>query len=85
MAGSGSGDGAEETGRRRREFIREHHPDRGGDAESFIAGLRAIEDEQAAEDPPLRVVVVPHQSWPAKLATAAVRRLRHDRKPPRVR
>ncbi|MGD0700295.1 MAG: hypothetical protein ABSA02_10470 [Trebonia sp.] len=85
MAGIGSGDGAEEAGRRRRQFIREHHPDRGGDAESFIAGLRAIDAEQASEGPPPRVVVVPHQSWPSKLAAAAVRRLRHGSKPPRVR
>ena len=77
--------GAGEAGRRRREFIREHHPDRGGDAESFIAGLRAIEDEQVAEDKPPRVVVVPHRPWPSRLAAAAARRLRHDSKPPRVR
>jgi hypothetical protein len=81
----GSEDGAGEAGRRRREFIREHHPDRGGDAESFIAGLRAIEDERAAEALPPRVVVVPHRPWPSRLAAAAVRRLRHDGKPPRVR
>jgi len=81
----GSEDGAGEAGRRRREFIREHHPDRGGDAESFIAGLRAIEDERKAEAPPPRVVVVPHRPWPSRLAAAAVRRLRHDSKPPRVR
>ncbi len=85
MAGSGSEDGAREAARRRREFIRENHPDRGGDAESFIAGLRAIEAGQPADDPLPRVVVVPHQSWPSKLAAAAVRRLRHDSKPPRVR
>ena len=85
MAGIGSEDGAEEAGRRRREFIRAHHPDRGGDAESFIAGLRAIEAEQAPEGPPPRVVVVPHQPWPIRLAAAAVLRLRHDSKPPRVR
>jgi hypothetical protein len=85
MTGSGSEDGAEEAGRRRREFIRAHHPDRGGDAESFIEGLRAIEAEQAPGDQPPRVVVVPHQRWPIRLAAAAVRRVRHDSKPPRVR
>jgi hypothetical protein len=86
MAGIDSENGAEETGRRRREFIRAHHPDRGGDAETFIAGLRAIEAEQAPGDPPpLRVVIAAHQRWPARLAAAAVRRLRPDSKPPRVR
>jgi hypothetical protein len=85
MAGIGSEDGAEEAGRRRREFIRAHHPDRGGDAESFIAGLRAIDSGQAPPDPSPRVVVVPHRPWPIRLAAAAVRRLRRDSKPPRVR
>jgi hypothetical protein len=85
MAGSGSEDGAREAARRRREFIRENHPDRGGDAESFIAGLRAMEAGQAPEDPLPRVMVVPRQRWPRKLAAAAVRRLRHESKPPRVR
>jgi hypothetical protein len=87
MAGIGGEDEAEaeETGRRRREFIRAHHPDRGGDAETFMAGLRAIDAEQAPGRPPPRVVVVPHQPWPIRLAAAAVRRFRHDSKPPRVR
>jgi hypothetical protein len=85
MAGIGSEDGAEEAGRRRREFIRAHHPDRGGDAESFIAGLRAIDADQEPRDPPPRVVVAPHRPWPVRLAASAVRRFRHDSKPPRVR
>jgi hypothetical protein len=33
-----------ETVRRRRQFIREHHPDRGGDAGAFIAGMRAFDN-----------------------------------------
>ena len=31
-------------GAARREFIRDHHPDRGGDLTTFIEGLRAIDD-----------------------------------------
>jgi hypothetical protein len=31
------------------------------------------------------VVVVARRPWPGKLAAVAVRRLRHDVKPPRVR
>jgi hypothetical protein len=85
MAGIGSEDGAAEAGRRRREFIRAHHPDRGGDAETFVAGLRAMEAGRERRDPPPRVVVVAHRPWPMKLAAAAVRRLRHESKPPRVR
>ena len=49
---------------RRRQFIRAHHPDRGGDAGTFIAGMRAFDAEQAPRDPPPRVVVVPHQGGP---------------------
>ena len=85
MAGIDSADEAAEAGRRRREFIRAHHPDRGGDAETFVAGLRAMEAGQERRDPPPRVVVVAHRPWPMKLAAAAMRRLRHESKPPRVR
>ena len=74
-----------ETERRRRQFIRAHHPDRGGDAGTFIAGMRAFDAEQAPWSPPLSVVVVRRPSWQARLVIAAARRLRHGRKPPRVR
>jgi hypothetical protein len=42
-----------ETVRRRRPFIREHHPDRGGDAGAFIAGMCAFDAEQARWRPPV--------------------------------
>ena len=42
--------------RRRRQFVQEHHPDRGGDPEEFIAGLRAFDTEQASWTPAARVV-----------------------------
>jgi hypothetical protein len=74
-----------ETERRRRQFIRAHHPDRGGDAGTFVAGMRAFDAEQAPWRPPPRVVVVRRPSWPARLVIAAARRLGHGRKPPRVR
>ncbi len=74
-----------ETERRRRQFIRAHHPDRGGDAGTFIAGMRAFDTEQAPWRPPPSVVVVRRPNWPARLVIAAARRLRHGRKPPRVR
>jgi|GEM_PF-5646280 len=44
----------------RRDFIRAHHPDRGGDAAVFIAGLAAFD---AAPAPRRRVVVVPYTAW----------------------
>jgi hypothetical protein len=81
------GDRATDAGRRRREFIRAHHPDRGGDAESFIAGLRGFDDrpDPAGPEPLPRVTIIPHQPWPTRLVTAAVRRLRQGRPPARVR
>jgi hypothetical protein len=80
-------DRATDAGRRRREFIRAHHPDRGGDAESFIAGLRGFDDrpDPAGPEPLPRVTIIPHQPWPTRLVTAAVRRLRQGRPPARVR
>lgn len=74
-----------ETERRRRQFIRAHHPDRGGDAGAFIAGMRAFDTEQAPWRPPPSVVVVRRPNWPTRLVIAAARRLGHGRKPPRVR
>ena len=73
-----------ETERRRRQFIRAYHPDRGGDLGTFIAGMRVFDTQQALSEPP-RVVVVRRPNWPARMVIAAARRLRHDRKPPRVR
>jgi hypothetical protein len=74
-----------ESERRRRQFIRAHHPDRGGDAATFIAGMRAFDTQQALSEPPSRVVVVRRPNWRARMVIAAVRRLGHGRKPPRVR
>ena len=70
----------------RREFIRTHHPDRGGDAEAFVAGLRRFEDPAVPEPlPPLpKVVVYSVAPWPMSLVTRIVRRLAKP-PPPRVR
>lgn len=77
----------EDAERRRREFIRAHHPDRGGDPEVFAAGLRSFDAVREADWPlPLPgVVVAPHRTWLLRLANAVVKRLRPDRKAPRVR
>lgn len=74
-----------ETERLRRQFIRAHHPDRGGDAGTFIAGMRVFDTQQALSEPPPSIVVVRRPNWPARMVIAAVRRLRHGRKPARVR
>jgi hypothetical protein len=77
---------AREIRRRRREFIRAHHPDRGGDTEFFTAGLRAIEAgrEQDLGQPP-KVVIIKRRPWLIRLAIAAARRVRYGPRPPRVR
>ena len=71
---------------RRRAFIREHHPDRGGDPGAFIAGLRTLDAEREQGSGPLpKVVVVRRRAWPVRKATAVVRRLRYGPRPSRVR
>ena len=72
---------------RRREFIRGHHPDRGGDPATFIAGLDRFDGEPggSSELPRPRVVVVPHRAWPMRLMAALFRRLRGSHRAPRVR
>lgn len=71
---------------RRRAFIRKHHPDRGGDAGEFIAGLRALDAEREQGSGPLpEVVVVRRRPWLVRKATAVGRRLRYGPRPSRVR
>ena len=61
----------------RREFIRAHHPDRGGDAAEFIAGLAHLE-----HPPPGRpehgpnLVEFEDQPWPRSFVSVLMRRLR---------
>ena len=77
---------ARETRRRRREFIRAHHPDRGGDRDFFVAGLRAFDAEYEQAPGPLpRVIVVKRRPWPVRPVIAAARRVRYGPRPPRVR
>jgi hypothetical protein len=72
---------------RRREFIRSHHPDRGGDPAIFMAGLDRFDRQPGGPGglPRPQVVVVPHQAWPMRLMAALIRRLRGGHRPPRVR
>ena len=77
---------AREAERPRRDFIREHHPDRGGDPELFIAGLRAFGEDVWPRDEPLpKVVVVRRRPWWARLVRAVSRLLSEDKRAPRVR
>jgi hypothetical protein len=75
----------EDAERRRREFIRAHHPDRGGDPELFAAGLRSFDADRELDWPLPRVVVVAHRAWLVRVANAVVKRLRPDSEAPRVR
>ena len=76
-----------ETQRRRRQFIRAHHPDRGGDPDAFIAGLRSFDSgsESSAREPLPGVVIVRRRAWRIRLAAAAMKRWGLVRQPPRVR
>jgi hypothetical protein len=72
--------------RDRRDFIREHHPDRGGDPDVFIAGLKAFGPGHDPDAGPLpRVTGVRRRPWPVRLAAAAAQRVRYGTQPPRVR
>lgn len=77
---------AREIRRRRRDFIRAHHPDRGGDTDFFTAGLRAFNTgrEQRPGQLP-RVVIIKRRPWLIRPVIAAVRRVRYGPRPPRVR
>ncbi|MFY9774628.1 MAG: hypothetical protein WAK28_08670, partial [Trebonia sp.] len=66
---------AREIVRHRRDFIRAHHPDRGGDTDFFIAGLRDFDtgSEQDAGQLP-KVVVVMRRPWLMRRIVVAARR-----------
>jgi hypothetical protein len=72
--------------RARREFIRAHHPDTGGDPAAFMTGLAAV-DRLPPPLPPARVAVTVVADTPltAILLTALMRRIGWRRRPPRVR
>jgi hypothetical protein len=70
--------------RARREFIRAHHPDRGGDPDAFAAGLAAY-DQHAPRAPANRIVVVPDTPMLVSLLTAVLRRMGWHRPAPRVK
>ena len=75
----------DEAKQRRRDFILENHPDRGGDAGVFVAGLRSFDEQPGSSEPPPRVVAVAHEPWPVKMIMKVARRLRHGKRAPRVR
>lgn len=72
---------------RRREFIRTHHPDVGGDPTKFVAGLARFDYApfHLPYGQSARVVIVPSRRWPVSAANLALRRIRRRGRPPRVR
>lgn len=68
-----------------RAFVREHHPDRGGDPEAFVAGLARFEATRSAATPvserrydaPIEVVVA--HPLPLRVAIALIRTVRRHR------
>ena len=71
-----------------RAFVREHHPDRGGDPDEFVAGLARFraQGEPADDDPrfdaPVEVVTPP--PFPVRVGVALIRTW-HRRRNHRVR
>lgn len=60
----------------RRQFIRAHHPDRGGDPEVFVAGLRRFDDQTpngAASQNQVPESVASVSPWPVSLVTLLLR------------
>jgi hypothetical protein len=77
---------AREIRHRRRDFIRTHHPDRGGDPDFFTAGLRAFDTGREQNPGQLpKVVIIKHRPWLIRLVTAAAWRVRYGPRPPRAR
>jgi hypothetical protein len=70
---------------RRREFIRTHHPDRGGDPAAFIAGLADLDraHRNSGRGSARRVLVYRRRRLIIRVLLAVRRRLRPG--PPRVR
>ena len=68
---------------RRRQFIRTHHPDRGGDTAAFIVGLAHLDGvgSGAPDADRVRVVVIARQPIMVRIWRA----LRGRHGPPRVR
>jgi hypothetical protein len=77
---------ADEPRAARREFIRTHHPDRGGDLDQFVAGLQRFDVEAAAGAAPVMFVRRPRGIRRIRISVRrAVRLVRRIPTPTRVR
>jgi hypothetical protein len=80
-------DSAAAQRRVRRDFIRTHHPDAGGNHDNFIRGLADFDAAQR-RSPGMRntpVTVIARPTWPVSVTTVVLRRLRRRYQAPRVR
>ena len=65
----------------RREFVRTHHPDLGGDHDNFVTGLANLErSPQVAVQQVPPVVADAQQPWPVSLTSVLLRRLYRRRR-----
>lgn len=67
-----------------RAFVRDHHPDRGGDPEVFVAGLRRFRTESGHPSPDdarydCPVEIVTPLPLPVRVAVALIRTVRKRR------
>ncbi|GEL24570.1 hypothetical protein PSU4_35240 [Pseudonocardia sulfidoxydans NBRC 16205] len=65
-----------------RAFVRENHPDRGGDPDAFVAGLAAMRARPEPPEPTATddVVFVRDVPLPARIAVALLRTVRRHRR-----
>ncbi|MFB9383226.1 hypothetical protein ACFFTK_08755 [Pseudonocardia petroleophila] len=67
-----------------RAFVRDHHPDRGGDPEFFVAGLARLRAGRAAPPPDDRrydapIEIVSPLPLPVRVVVALIRTVRRNR------
>jgi hypothetical protein len=65
--------------RRRRELIRAHHPDRGGDPAVFITLLQSLDEEEPRGEPPTEVRFARRRRWRVTSPPRPFRRRRPKR------
>ena len=72
----------------RREFIRAHHPDAGGDPTAFISGLQRWDEPgsagQTGRTATARVRIIARRAWPMRIVMVVLGQIVRHGRPPRV-